>query len=147
MPSNVDILLSVYNGEKYLPQLLESLHAQTHKHIKLIIRDDGSTDNSVKVINEFLSRSQMNSEVLNSSENLGAIGSFNELMNASTSDHIMFCDQDDVWLPQKVSKSHASMLSFEQDHPGLPLLLHTDLKVADEDLKPIAPSMWKYPRA
>ena len=56
----------------------------------------------------------------------------------------MFCDHDDIWLPNKVEKTLAAMVAAETEMPNIPLLLHTDLKVVDADLKEINSSFWKY---
>ena len=59
----------------------------------------------------------------------------------------MFCDQDDVWLPSRIEKPLERMKKLEDSlGPDTPILVHTDLAVVDEDLRPLGPSFWKYGR-
>ena len=98
----VDILLSTYNGEKYLPELLHSLENQTHDNWHLYIRDDGSTDSTPILIENFIKRYPKKSNFIDG-KNIGAIKSFGELLKKSNSDYVLLCDQDDVWLDNKIS--------------------------------------------
>ena len=66
------------------------------------------------------------------------------LLSQSDAEIMMFCDQDDVWLPDKIEKTTEEMQKLQQHHPGKPALVFTDLKVVDETLKEIASSFWKY---
>jgi len=96
------ILLSAHNGEEFLPSQLESLRAQTvAEQIHLIIRDDGSTDSTVSLI-ESMDVAPMSVDVVRGG-NLGARDSFSALICAADPNYstIMLCDQDDVWIPDK----------------------------------------------
>ena len=91
------ILMSTYNGEKYLSEQLNSLLLQENVNIKILIRDDGSTDNTHKILN-FYSSNYPNISWY-TGENKGPALSFMDLLfNAPESDYYAFCDQDDVWL-------------------------------------------------
>ncbi|MCH3910261.1 MAG: glycosyltransferase family 2 protein [Limosilactobacillus oris] len=131
---NVGILLSTYNGEKYLPQLITSILKQTYANWHLYIRDDGSSDNTVSVIHEFVSRDPR-VEFINceKGKNLGVVHSFFSLLENVDVDFYMFSDQDDYWLPDKVEKTLNRMLSLE--HKKIPICVYTNLKVVDKDLK------------
>ncbi|MBR4422455.1 MAG: glycosyltransferase, partial [Erysipelotrichaceae bacterium] len=98
------VLMSTYNGERYLQQQLDSLYAQTLKPDRIIVRDDGSTDQTMAILeanareHKELSFSQGN--------NLGAGRSFWELIKTcEDADYYALCDQDDVWLPEKLERA------------------------------------------
>ena len=138
----ISILLSTYNGEKYLKEQLDSLQNQTYKCFKVIARDDGSSDNTIEILKSY------DVILLETTENLGAKESFAELLSYAVvngeSDYFMFCDQDDVWENDKVEKTLAKMKKMEQEFRNIPLLVHTDLKVVDEHLQTVSSSMWAY---
>ena len=99
----VQILLSTYNGERWLSELLASLLWQTHKHWQLIIRDDGSTDNTWALLQAWQAQHPQRVKcVISEREHVGTTESFNRLVAASDADYLLFCDQDDVWFPEKV---------------------------------------------
>lgn len=99
----VQILLSTYNGERYLKEQLDSLLAQDYPNIHILIRDDGSTDNTLNILEPYLSEKVM----LIRGSNIGVVRSYFALLEASSprAAFIAFCDQDDVWLPHKVSRA------------------------------------------
>ena len=133
----VHILLSTYNGEKYVIEQLESIFRQTYQEIKLYIRDDGSTDETVKRIRQYLAQ---NSEYAKKTvwlenekhENLGYMQSFWKLLKeAKGADYYAFCDQDDVWLPEKVEKG---VQMLEQMDWNKPLLYFANFYQCNENL-------------
>lgn len=130
----IDILLSTYNGEKYLHEQLDSLLNQDYKNISILIRDDGSTDTSLKIIADYIDQYPSIIKLIKSEGNLGSTKSFYRLLTVSSSPFIMFCDQDDVWLPNKVSISLDFMLLNNNDL-NQPLLVFTDLLLVDEHLQ------------
>lgn len=96
---NYDVVLAVYNGEKYLRQQFESIMNQTLKPEKIYIRDDGSTDSSLDIIDDLNKIGTV--EVLDANVNVGYIKNFEILSKACRSDIVFFCDQDDYWAPSK----------------------------------------------
>lgn len=110
------IMMSTYNGERYLPELLESIILQSSK-CDLIVRDDGSTDNTLSVLKEYSSK--INIKIIKG-ENKGARLSFYLLMedvcnNFMEYDYYAFCDQDDVWKSNKINVAiNKIILSKEQ---------------------------------
>lgn len=138
------ILLSTYNGEKYLDDLINSILKQTYKDFVLLVRDDGSTDSTVEKLKKYSLQFPEKIKLCFDAEKLGAARSFLKLINVSSSDYIMFCDQDDVWKPTKVEDT--SNLFFEMEHKygcELPLLVHTDLEVVDAELNTISYSFFE----
>ena len=139
---NISILLSTYKGSRYLKNQLDSLMAQTYKVFDIIARDDGSSDSTLKILKSY------DVEVLDINQNLGAKGSFSELLSYavanSDSEYFMFCDQDDVWHDKKVEKTLAKMEEMEKEFGNIPLLVHTDLEVVDEKLNTINSSFMNF---
>ncbi len=139
----VAILLAVYNGEKYLKEQIESVLNQSFKDIKIIIRDDGSTDNSIGIIDDFCNMYPDKIFSIKGTPTGNAKSNFARLLETCDDDYIMFCDQDDVWLPNKVEKTLKVMKSVENGGET-PVLVHTDLKVVDGELCEIAPSFFEF---
>jgi glycosyltransferase involved in cell wall biosynthesis len=127
------ILLSIYNGEKYLEEFLESLCRQSYRDFHVLVRDDGSSDESRAIVNGF--RRTLSISILNDSENLGPAKSFMRLLEAAGSgyDIYMFADQDDWWYPDKVSRC----VEFFRGGFGnpMPILYFTSLELVDDSLK------------
>lgn len=141
----IDILLSTFNGEKYLQEQIESILTQTHHNWNLLIRDDGSHDKTVDIIKKYCALYPNKFFFINNNtENLGVIKSFEYLLNESTSEYIMFCDQDDIWLPNKIKISLKKIIEMEFEFGNVPLLVHTDLLVVNRELSTIHNSFWKF---
>lgn len=140
----IAILLSTYNGEKYLPQQLDSLLTQTYKNFILHIRDDGSTDGTLAILHSYREKYPNIQLYLNCEGiNKGASSSFMWLLENVEADYYMFCDQDDVWLPNKIQLSIDAMKAEEIRSGDLPILLHSDLVVSDTKLNIVSKSLWE----
>lgn len=146
--AKTDILLATYNGARHLPELLASLDAQTNQAWRLIVRDDGSTDDSVALVKAWGAAKADRLTILEDGRgNLGASGNFGALLEASDGAYFLPCDQDDVWLPDKVERFTKRIAEVEAESGAdRPAIVHSDLIVADENLRPIAQSFWKYQR-
>jgi glycosyltransferase involved in cell wall biosynthesis len=142
----IDILLATYDGERFLAEQIQSILKQTYSSWRLLIRDDGSTDNTVAIIRSYEEKYPGKIILLEDSvRNLGACGNFGVLLQHADADYVMFCDQDDVWLPRKIELTLAKMHGLEQRYgPDIPFLVYTDMKVADKDLNIIADSYWEH---
>ncbi len=117
---DVLILLSAHDGERYLTQQIDSLKAQTiARRIHLLVRDDGSTD-STSAILAAIDPGLLEIEIV-TGPNLGARDSFAALMELAGDDFplIMFCDQDDVWLPDKVEAALSCLDGLPTEVPAL----------------------------
>ena len=138
----IAILLSTYNGGRYLKEQLDSIFSQSYKNFEIIARDDGSSDETINILKSY------NIKILDTDKNLGAKLSFSALLNYSVkntdADYFMFCDQDDIWKNDKIEKTIGIMKELEKTNSNLPLLVHTDLEVVDENLNLLAKSFWKY---
>jgi hypothetical protein len=145
-PVAVDVVLATYGGARFLPEQLASIAGQEGVHWRLIVRDDGSRDETRAIVGAFSLEHPGRVEWFDDDETgLGAARSFGRLLAASKAPYVFSCDQDDVWLPGKLASSVARLQAAEGDRgPNVPLLVHTDLRVVDEQLRAIAPSMNHY---
>ncbi|MCC9724009.1 glycosyltransferase family 2 protein, partial [Streptococcus agalactiae] len=135
----VNILMATYNGEKFLAQQIESIQKQTFKEWNLLIRDDGSSDKTCDIIRNFTAKdSRIRFINENEHHNLGVIKSFFTLVNYEVADFYFFSDQDDVWLPEKLS---VSLEAAKHKASDVPLLVYTDLKVVNQELNILQDSM------
>lgn len=145
----IDVLMATYNGEKYIETQIQSLLNQTDQNFCLYICDDHSKDNTKAIIEKYAKDYPEKIKIIVSEKNLGAIQNFsfllNHSMNHSKADYVMFADQDDIWMKDKIEKSLAKMKHLEKVHgKDLPLLVHTDLTVVDQNLNILGQSFWKY---
>ena len=136
---SVDVLMATYNGDKYLSEQIDSIFSQTYGDWTLYIQDDGSNDKTLDIIRKYAD----GNKVILVDKGLtrqGACMNFMSLLNMVESRYYMFCDQDDVWLPQKIELSMNRMKEMERLHPDVPILVHTDKKRVDADLNVILES-------
>ena len=97
------VVMTTYNGERFLPEMLESLRNQTRKIDELLVFDDGSTDNTVNCIKEYIKKYELKGwTVKQNKENLGWEKNFVQGLNKASGDVIFPCDQDDIWHTNKI---------------------------------------------
>ncbi|MGI2258571.1 glycosyltransferase family 2 protein [Shewanella sp. GXUN23E] len=140
-----DVLLSTYNGEAYLKEQLDSILVQSEYLSKIIIRDDGSSDNTIAIIEEYQSQfPELINFINDGTGNMGVKDSFFYLSKFTTSDYMAFCDQDDVWLPEKLATLATFIDTNELSDRKNPVLVHSDLTVVDKSLNRICDSFIGY---
>lgn len=141
----IDILMATCNGEQYLRPQLDSILRQSNQEWRLIIRDDCSSDNTVQIIKEYqLLRPEQIQLIQTEQPGGSAQNNFFKLLQYSTADYIMFADQDDVWLQQKIEITLEKMHQMERQYgKETPLLVHTDLAVVDENLRVLNHSLFQ----
>lgn len=141
----IAILLASYNGEKYIAEQIESLLKQTETGWELFVHDDGSTDNTLEILHGYEARYPDRIHILDGPPCGGAKDNFLWMMKNVRAPYVMFCDQDDVWLPEKVELTLGEMRRLEAQHgKEKPLLVFADLCVTDEGLRPIAARLSAY---
>ncbi|MBQ9277896.1 MAG: glycosyltransferase family 2 protein [Lachnospiraceae bacterium] len=129
MTKKVIILLSSYNGADHIREQIESILSQTYKDISLYVRDDGSTDGTVDILNEYEKEGKL---ILYKGKNVGFIKSFLWLVrHAKKADYYAYADQDDVWLPEKISMA---VKRLDEESPDKPLLYFSNYNLCDDDL-------------
>lgn len=142
----VDILLSTYNGSRYLRDQIDSVIAQSYKNWHLWVRDDGSDDESESLLLKY--QELLPAQITIVSDSLGRLGpahSFEQLMLRSRAPYVAFCDQDDIWLPHKLRlQMHAIRDARCASSIDYPVLVHSDLQVVNMDLELLADSFWAY---
>ncbi len=149
------ILLSTYNGGEFLSEQLDSILDQSVKDIVIVVRDDGSSDETMAILARYEKNYLERFCLLPSDDqNLGAKGSFACLMQYVLENkqalgldraYMMFADQDDIWVPQKVEYEFQRLLQIERRESSLvPALVHSDLEVIDRHGKCIAESFIAY---
>lgn len=137
----VIVLLSTYNGERYLAEQLQSLVAQKDVCSEILVRDDGSKDSTTRILDEWQEKGLLS---WYNSINLGPGKSFIDLLqNAAPGNYYAFCDQDDVWMSEKLRLTMDKMKCVELANPGKPVIIHTDMHVVDENLNIIHDSFWR----
>ena len=130
----IEILLATYNGEKYLNEQIDSIINQTYKNWKLLIRDDGSEDRTLEILKEYEKRDERISILRDNKGNLGFVKNFEELLKNSSEEFIMFSDQDDYWLENKIEKYIGVLENLDVEKLKKPLLIHSNSFVCDEKL-------------
>ncbi|PLX81867.1 MAG: glycosyltransferase family 2 protein [Desulfuromonas sp.] len=98
----VSVAMATFNGEKYLGQQLDSLLDQDYPEIEIVICDDSSTDGTVPLLKKYARNSNILLHL--NDKNLGYVRNFEKTLSRCRGDYIALCDQDDVWLPQKISR-------------------------------------------
>ena len=140
----IDILIPTYNGAKYLKTQLDSILEQSYSDWRILIRDDGSTDGTDKIIEDWKCSNPGKLFVIPDVERgLGVSQSFGRLLMASSADYVMLCDQDDFWDSEKIRKSLDKIQEEEQKGGQTPLMVCTDLEVVDHELNTISKSFWR----
>ena len=109
------ILLATYNGEKFLPEQMDSLFSQTYADFVIYAHDDGSTDQTVGILRQYEKKYPEKLVILEYEPQGGAKNNFYSLMQRIDADYYMFCDQDDVWHPEKIEKTLKKILELEDD--------------------------------
>jgi glycosyltransferase involved in cell wall biosynthesis len=143
--ATIDIVLATYNGEKFLDELIHSILNQTYPHIRLIIRDDCSTDSTLSIVNKWIHKDPNRVYLVPSSTKLGVIKNFSTLLEHTTHEYIMLADQDDSWLSHKVAKTFEKMQDLEKLHgKKMAVLVHTDLFLTDQCLNIFSHSFWDH---
>ena len=134
MKKKILVLMSTYNGEKYISQQIDSILNQDCEHeIKLRIRDDGSSDDTVAIIKNYVSRFPNKIELIQGG-NIGLNASFfNLIKNASGYDFYSLSDQDDIWLPNKLQVATSKI---EKENKEMPLLYASISYLVHDDLIP-----------
>jgi glycosyltransferase involved in cell wall biosynthesis len=134
---SVSVAMATYNGERYLPEMLESLAAQTRPPDELVIRDDASEDGTVGLLHAFARRVPFRVDVIAGGSRLGYAQNFVTASRACSGGTIFFADQDDTWRPLKL----ATVLQRVRGRSRPQALFH-DFALDSEDGSQIAPSYY-----
>lgn len=127
----VSVVMATYNGERYILEQLDSLARQTVYPAELIVSDDGSSDRTLDIVREFASTAPFPVRILTKDKNLGYANNFLYGATHCTHELVAFCDQDDVWLPNKIKVERDRIIA-----DGSVLALHVHM-LTDANLHPI----------
>ena len=154
-PARLAILLSTFNGEAFLCEQLDSILRQSFTDFIIVARDDGSEDSTSGILARYAAAHAGRFFILpDEGANLGAKASFAALMQyvlehkselGLARAYMMFADQDDIWLADKIEIEFNSLLRLEQEGAyRIPALVHSDLEVVDREGKRLAASFIAY---
>jgi rhamnosyltransferase len=144
----VVVILSSYNGARFIAEQIESIRRQSFTGWRLLVRDDGSSDDTPNIV-ERLARVDPRIHLLRDGDgNLGVAASFGALLERAAelkARYVAFADQDDVWQPHKLARE-LELLQRREAETGAatPLLVHSDLTVVAENLHVIHPSFLAF---
>ncbi|MFN2544501.1 MAG: glycosyltransferase family 2 protein [Actinomycetota bacterium] len=133
----VSVALCTYNGEPWLDEQLRSLLGQTAPPFEVVACDDGSSDRTVEVLERFRDAAPFPVRVYVNPVNLGTVGNFERAISLCEGDVISLCDQDDVWMPDKLERTTAVF----ESRPDVALVF-TDAEMVDADLRPLGKRLW-----
>ncbi len=128
--------MATYHGERFLPEMLESLATQTRRPDELVVRDDASADGTVDILHDFAARAPFPVQVIAGAERLGFAQNFVAASTACSGDLVFFADQDDTWRPTKIAVAARGVTGRD------PVALFHDFAVQDDDGSQVAPSMY-----
>ena len=131
MNGQISVVVTTYNGEKYILEQLDSIRTQSMAADEVIILDDGSKDNTVRVVEEFIQTHGLHSwKCIRNPVNMGWKANFKKGFDLAAHEFVFPCDQDDIWLPDKCRK----MLQVMNEHPELEVLASDyDILMSESD--------------
>jgi glycosyltransferase involved in cell wall biosynthesis len=128
----VQILLSTYNGEKYLVDQLNSIKWQSYRPLEVLIRDDGSTDRTLEILEGFIKANVELCVRFVAGNKVGVIRSFLDLLASSDEvEFFAFCDQDDYWKQEKLSAAVAKLQAAPRH---IPVMFCSRTELVDSEL-------------
>ena len=140
----VAILLATYNSSKFIVEQLDSLYKQTFLDWNIFVHDDGSTDNTIEILNQYKTKYGNIQIIAPEITHLGPMKNFMFLLDNTEADYYFFCDHDDIWLPNKIETSLNLIKEEELKNTNNPILFHSDCTLVEGNLNLISSSMWKY---
>ena len=138
MTSSLSIAMATYNGERYIAEQLNSIAHQTRLPDELVLSDDASTDRTLDIVKEFMNCSPFQIRLLVNQNRLGSTRNFEVAIRACSGNIIFLCDQDDVWYPDKIALSEASLMNDKESGA-----VFTDADMVNQDLHPYGLRLWK----
>lgn len=147
--STVSVLMATYNGEKYIEEQLESLRQQEQKIDEVIIIDDDSTDETAKIVTDFIKRYTLSGwRLIKNDSNRGWKNNFMNGLQQCTGDYIFTCDQDDIWEPFKIKEMSAILDEKEEIlllASNYKAFYQKDGKTVKETMMPDTGEIYHYP--
>ena len=133
----IGVVMATYNGEKYVAKQLESIVEQSLKPNIIVVSDGGSTDNTVKICRDYLSNTDIDYTILESTSHLSVTKNFERAYTfCKSAKYIFFADQDDIWLPNKIS----DLVQVMEDNGAM--LGFSNASIVDEDMNYLGKDLW-----
>ena len=130
----IEILLATYNGERFLPEQIESITSQSFEDYNILASDDNSSDCTFEILRSYESVLGEKIKVVQSNTH-SAKENFYNLLDMADAEYIALCDQDDFWESDKLEKSLKAIQRLEKRYgKEMPILVHSDLEIVDENL-------------
>lgn len=128
----ISIAIATYNGERFLREQLDSLYSQTRLADEVVVSDDGSTDGTIRILEEYRQRYGLQYSI--HSEQQGVNGNFMHAIAMTTGDYICICDQDDIWKTNKIAMLEKAMEQQKQDMPVAIASMREDIDSAGQPI-------------
>jgi glycosyltransferase involved in cell wall biosynthesis len=136
---NVSVIITTFNGSKFIKKQMDSILKQSMLPEEIIICDDNSTDETVFLLNKYTGNNSI--KIYVNEKQLGVVENFKKAAKlAKYGNWLVFADQDDIWVPQKLEKLTSEMQLI--DDGITPALIYSDLSVIDKDDVIISESFW-----
>ncbi len=132
------VALCTYNGEKFLKEQLESIFSQTVSPDEIVICDDGSSDNTLQILEKYAETHPSLFKIFRNKKNLGYTRNFEKAISLCSGDLIFLCDQDDIWLPNKTEQ----MTKLAESNPEKTVFCH-NIAILTDDGKITKRSFWE----
>ncbi len=133
----ISVALCTYNGSRYIRQQIESILRQTMSVDEIVVCDDGSTDNTLTIIEEYQSTTTTNIRIYRNEQNMGFLRNFERAINLCHNGLVFLSDQDDIWMPHKVE----TIVRWFNDNPQMECVF-TDAELINSDGKPMGKRLW-----
>src|ERR1700741_8897 len=126
----ISVVMTTYNGERFLVQQIESILSQTLPPKEIIVCDDGSSDGTVNILEKYRKSHSIIYHV--NEKRLGVVNNFKKAVSfTSPGNYVALSDQDDIWLPEKLERSATALSTI--DDGKTPAMIYSDLIVIDQD--------------
>ncbi len=143
MNRDISVALCTCDGARHLGAQLDSLARQTRLPDELVALDDNSSDESVRILEDFAARAPFPVTIRVNENRLGPAANFAAAAALCKGDIVFFCDQDDVWREEKIAILSSALRQAELKYgTDTPILVHSDLEIVDEELSPVHPSFF-----
>jgi hypothetical protein len=132
------IAMAVYNGERFLPEQLDSLLRQTRLPDELVVSDDASTDATVEVVREFATHAPFPVKLIPNDQNVGCTKNYDRAIGQCTGEIIFMCDCDDVWHPERIAVTEETFAAYPRAGAAI-----CDADLIDEQSRPLGRRLWE----
>ena len=142
----LEVVLATHNGAQHLEEQLWSLWQQHRRPDRLLVLDDHSTDGTEAILQRWCAaHPHWLQRLPPQPQRLGPTAAFNTLLTVSSAAWIALCDQDDIWLPQRLSRG-VTLLEAEEERRGsqAPLLLHSDAELINAHGESLGCTLWQW---